>query len=124
MSVTFKFDDKGSEQNKANEKDGVKENVISYPSPSHARSVSFIDKDGNEETLYYSDLYSIKFQPGESMITLYFHQKEVTIKGRDLAKLKDMLKSQEVKELYAADERYAAVSEDKFKVSITIAPRK
>lgn len=124
MSVTFKFDDKGNDQTKATEKEGAKESVISYPSPSLARSVSFIDKDGMEETLYYSDLYSIKYQPAESSITLYFHQKEVSIKGNDLQKLKDMFKSQEVKELHAIDERYAEVSEDKFKVSITITLRK
>jgi hypothetical protein len=124
MSVTFKFDDKGNDPTKAGEKEGKMESVISYPSPSHARSVSFIDKDGNEETLYYSDLYSIKYQPNESMIILYFHQKEVTIKGSELQKLKDMFKSQEIKELHAIDERYAEVSEDKFKVSIAISPRK
>lgn len=121
MSVSFKF---GDDKQKAEEKEKPQENLITYPTPANARFITFIDSKGEEETLFYSDLYSIKFSAEENTLVLHFHQREVIIKGSNLLEIKELFNSQEIKVLKTTDERYKEISDGKFNVRIEIKMRK
>lgn len=85
-------------------------NFECYPTPSNIRTITFTDKNDIEETLLYSDLLSVRFDPHQSEINIIFSSKSVVLRGHSLQRLLPMLTSQILKRISAVNSRYNSVN--------------
>ena len=120
MSLKFKHGNEGGDTPKKAPEPENNNGFEAYPSPANVRTVTFVEKAGVEETLFYSDLYSIQFDRKQATLTLLFQHRDVTITGGNLDELNELFKSQEVKNICTTNERYESLVNGRFRIDIEI----
>ncbi len=107
MSLKFKH---GSDAPKQSVEMGNENCSIEYyPTPANVRTITFIDNSGVQETLFYSDLTSIRYDPIRGSATLVFIKYNITFKGRNLDVLVHDLKKQLPQTIKVQEKRYETI---------------
>jgi hypothetical protein len=83
-----------------------------YSGAARVRTVHFALIDGSKLFLSYSELLAGEFAPEENTITLTFTRHVVTLKGRNLSALFDILSIHGVRLITAVNERYAETTDE------------
>jgi len=112
MSLTGNFDklNKGNGGQETVPPDLSMDETENYATPSQTRNLCFVQPDGRRLFLNYAYLVSGEYSPEANTIKLIYTTHEITLKGRNLEGLFEILMMHVPRQIVMLEKRYESIS--------------